>query len=230
MNRVLFVSPTTDEQKSIEDVARHHEKGKDLELYTTSSFGQTDDFWNEAQIDLIVVSLPEDKFLQSAFLLKIRNQYPQNKSLILISPEITEGQLNLSSIFRKLRLLKSPIDGFSLYRAILDLLTPWQEGKQQNHPRYLTDQKILISRLNDEKVVTGQLKNLSVGGAFFELADLSLGLQTADEVRIEIPVPERTQIQFQAKIVWSREMKQGRHGYGCLFLLDDELQNKFKRF
>lgn len=230
MNRVLFVSPTTDEQASVEDVARHHEKGKDLEFQATSSFGQNDNFWSEAQIDLIVVSLPEDKFLQSAFLLKIRNQYPQNKSLILISHEITEGQLNLSSIFRRLRLLKAPVDGFSLYRAILDLLTPWQEGKQQSHPRYLTDQKVLISRIDDGRTVAGQLKNLSVGGAFFELSDLNLGLKVEDQIQIEIQASERTQVQFQAKIVWSREMKKGHQGYGCLFLLEDEIRNQLKRF
>ncbi|MFN7728780.1 MAG: PilZ domain-containing protein [Bdellovibrio sp.] len=231
MKKVLFITPSSQEQEMVEEVARNHEQGLDFEFQSTASFGQTAGWWSQLRIDLLIISLPEDALLQAAFFSKLRKDVPHSLPLILISPDISQTVLQLTSIFSKVRILKPPLDGFMLYRSILDITTTWEAGKQQIHPRYLTEQPILISLKNGGAPVAGYMKNMSVGGAFFESEDKTLQLKPTDEIKIEIRLmaAEPVKFEFNARIVWVKDIDQKKSGYGCTFLDVDEVYERLMK-
>lgn len=203
----------------VEEVARNHEQGSDFEFESTASFGQPPSFWEQTKIHVLVLRLPEDDLLQAAFFSRLRKDVPRQLPILILSPVISQPLLQLSSLFSKVRLLKLPLNGFTLYRALVDMTTTWEPGKQQVHPRYTTDQAISIRLKSGGPAVPGLLKNLSVGGAFFESRDQTLGLKPTDDIVIDIdlPVGEPAKYEFDARIVWMKDGPDGKVGYGCTF-------------
>lgn len=217
----------------VEEVARNHEQGSAFQFESTASFGQSPEFWEQTKIDLLVLRLPEDDLLQAAFFSRLRKDVPRHLPILVLSPAISQSLLQLSSVFTKVRMLKLPLNGFTLYRAILDITAVWEPGKQQVHPRYTTDQSVLIGLKGSGAKVPGVLRNLSVGGAFFESADQTLGLKPTDEIKIEINIPghEALKYEFDARIVWMKDGPDGMTGYGCTFSdLDGVYQSLMKGF
>jgi hypothetical protein len=231
LKKVLFVTPSSKEQELVEEVARNHEQGSDFVFQSTASFGQTAEWWSQLKIDLLIMSLPEDELLQAAFFSKLRKDVPRTLPLILISPVISQTVLQLTSIFNKVRILKTPLNGFMLYRSILDITATWEPGKQQIHPRYMTEQPILISLKSGGSQVGGVMKNMSVGGAFFESEDKTLRLKPTDEIKIEIPVTGAApaKYEFDARIVWIKDIDEKKSGYGCTFSDLDEVYERLMK-
>lgn len=220
MAQVLFISPTTQEQEKIEELIQAHQKQDELKLSTTASFGQSPDFWLQSKIDVVVISLPDDDLIQVAFLAKIKSDLPKDRPIILITPQITESLLSLGESFDRLRVLQSPVEAFNLYRTILDLITPRLAEHKQAHPRYETNQEIILQStfVGIQVDILGSLKNLSMGGAYVEtLSNQSRQeLLVGQEVNLVIDLPGYSRSEFLGKVVWRKPIE-GGEGYGICF-------------
>lgn len=225
MKSVLIVSTSFTEQKMIEEVAQMHSPGS-LQIETTASFGQDVTFWSMQAPDVLILSLPDDDLLQGYFLIKLRKDVPKTQPIIVLCPTISQSLMQLSMQFSKLRLFKTPVDGYILMRSVTDLTKKYKEGETQAHPRYLTEQPVEV--LSD--VVDGRLpavmKNLSLSGAYVESNSRGLLVNEGDLVKISIYVGDQgRQYIFDVRVVWARPQKNGMTGYGITFVNKDEVYN-----
>jgi hypothetical protein len=224
LKRVLIISTSLLEQELVEEVAKNQKGGPQFDFKTTASFGQDADWWNNSKVDLLILNLPEDEMLQLYYVTKMKRDLPRTIPLILITPNISQSLLQMTPLFSKVRILKSPLNAFYLYRAVIDITTEWKPGHQQIHPRYMTEQEIRVSLPDSKNSAKARLLNLSVGGAYFETSDTTLALKPTDVVKIEIDVPKKSKYEFEARIIWSKPVgKKGIVGFGCSFVDMDEV-------
>jgi hypothetical protein len=221
----LIISTSLDEQQKIEEVVQHHSPGS-LAIETTASFGQDITYWTTQAPDVLVIQMPEDESLQSYFFTKLRKDVPFSQPIVILCPVISTQLMQLSQEYSKLRNLKSPIDGFVLYRTLNDLTHEYAEGQRQIHPRYLTDQTIELHSDYHNGKLLAQMKNLSLSGAYFESLALEFELKIGDFIKMSIMAGEPSkQYVFDVKIVWTKPLASGGFGFGATFVNKEEVYN-----
>lgn len=201
--------------------------GTDLQFDTTASFGQEAVWWTQNSPDCLIICLPPDDLMQGYFLTKLRAEVPKALPLLLLSPNISSSLMQLSQIFSKVRLLKTPVEGLSVLRTIVDLTTPRSQGSQQIHPRYQTDQPIVVSSDFADGNLVGKMRNLSLSGAYFECGPQDLQFKSGDIVKVSVNMgkPPKEYL-FDARIVWVKDLEGGLgQGYGITFVNKEEVYN-----
>ena len=232
MKKVLIISPSLEDQKLIEEVAKDQQWGEGFDYQTTASFGQDSAWWLQAKIDLLMIRLPEDELMQTFFFHKLKNDIPRSIPLAILTPKISQALLQLTPLFQKVRIVKAPVTGFFLYRVMVDLCTEWEEGKTQAAPRYLTEQEIIVGTRDTEKKTKAVMRNLSVSGVYFETPSTGLIFKNEDIVNIQVVLDEGRSYDFDAKVVWVKDLgKKMGYGYGCNFLeMTDAYRTLIKKF
>ncbi|GIL16727.1 MAG: hypothetical protein BroJett040_04780 [Oligoflexia bacterium] len=226
MKKVLIISTSLEEQEKLEEVSKVHSPGA-FQFQTTGSFGQAPEWWTQHLYDLVIIYLPADPVLQTYFFTKLRKDVPQDQALLLICPAISTAIMQLSQVFKKIKILKTPMSSFELYRGVVDVTTEYVPGKIQAQPRYLTDQEVVVSSDFKPGKIKARMKNMSVSGAFFESEDRDLQLDVDDLIRIQISVPNKKEYVFDAKVVWRKPQKVGYNiGYGVTFVDKDEVYQR----
>lgn len=224
MKKVLIVSTSTAEQRSMEEVAKYHDPNS-IKIETTASFGQDSAWWRESAPDLLVVRLPEEELLQEYFFAKLKKDVPRGQPILFLTQNISSSLMQLSTVFGKIRMVKLPADPFILFRAVLDAVKEYEPGRQQVHPRFMTDHAVTVESQGASNQMKATMKNLSLSGAFFEAKASSPKLQPGELIKmfIQVGVPQK-QYEFKAKVVWSKPMKDpGVQGYGVTFVDRDEI-------
>jgi hypothetical protein len=223
---VLIISPSSEEQEMIEEVAQHHNPGG-LSVEATASFGQDSNWWIENKPDVLIVNLPEDELLQEYYFTKLHRDIPRTQSMLFLCSRISSSLMQMSLNFAKVRMIKTPVESFSLYRALIDLMRDFEPGQQQSHPRYLTDQEIEVLSDFREGKLSAKMKNLSMSGAYFEATTQSLELAPGDFIRLSVAVGQpKKQYIFDAKVVWMKpQSTSGLIGYGVTFINKEEVYN-----
>ncbi|PWU19325.1 MAG: hypothetical protein C5B49_05985 [Bdellovibrio sp.] len=211
------------EQEMLNEVLEHH--GADVFTFeTTASFGQDVTFWTLQNWAALVLVLPDDEVLLPHFLQKLKNTVPRSLNLLLVAPTLTPQLMQTTSLFTRMRVVKSPVDGFSLYRNLIDLTTVYPAGMIQTQPRYLTDQQILVVSDFKNKESPGQMRNLSTGGIYFEISELVPSFLPGDLIRIMVDLQGLNSYQFDAKVIWSKPLANADvTGYGCAFLNNEQV-------
>lgn len=224
MYKVLIISTSFDEQKMIEEIAQHHNPGG-LSIETTASFAQESVWWATSGPDLLIIRLPDDELLQGYFYTKLRRDVPRQQKMILLTTSITTSLMQLSVEYLKVRMLKTPIEGFLLFQTVEDSLREYEVGKQQIHPRYLTDVSVDVRSDFKEGINKGTMKNLSMSGAYFEITEGRFPIKINDLVHLTLSMNVGKQYVFDAKIVWIKEIRAGSFGYGVTFVNKEDVYN-----
>jgi len=227
LKRVLIISTSYDEQTKIEEVAQYHNPGG-LVLETTATFAQDITYWTTQAPDVLILQLPDDDLTQGFFFTKLRKDVPPTQPIVFICSQISASLMQLSTQFSKVRMLKMPVDGFALYRAMNELLQKFKEGQKQIHPRYLTDQPVEIYSDQHQGKVQGAMKNLSLSGAYFESSETEFEMKVGDLIKLSIltgPTSSSKQYVFDVRIVWVKTQSTGATGYGVTFVDKDEVYN-----
>lgn len=220
MKKVLIISTSFEEQRMIEEVMKASGPAQ-LTVETTASFGQEAAWWSTQGPDILVLQLPSDTLLQESFFTKLKKDVPKSQPIIFLCEGISSSLMMMSSHFSKVRMLKAPVNGFDLYRTVIDLIADYKEGQRQIHPRYLTDQPVEISSDYKPGRASASMKNLSMGGAYFEANVTGFSIESGDLVKLSILVGEPAkQYVFDAKVVWVKET-----GFGVTFIDRDEVYN-----
>jgi len=207
----------------IEEVMAQHQP-ETYQLETTGSFGQKPEWWAQNAPDALVIKLPADDFLQGFFFSKLKSDVPKAVSLLFICETVSAGLMQMTTHFQKVRIMKSPVEAFDLYRSLGDLLADYHPGKQQASPRYMTNQSIIVSSDSKKGQLEAKMGNLSISGAFFEVNQNTMGLANGDLIRIQIVIPGLKEYVFDAKIVWVRGNQPDQpQGFGCTFVDKDEV-------
>ena len=230
--KILIVSPSFEDQKMIEEVAQDHSGGREFEFQTTASFGQEASWWLQAKVDVVVLRLPEDELMQTFFFHKLKNDVPRTVPLAILTPKISQALLQLTPLFQKVRIMKTPVSGNFLYRLVVDLSTEWEEGKLQAAPRYLTEQEIAVGMSDGDQKIKAVMRNLSVSGVYFEAQSTKPTFKNGDVVKIHVILEEGRMYDFDATVVWVKDlgMKIG-YGYGCNFVeMTEAYRNLIKKF
>ncbi len=225
MKRVLIISTSLDEQHKIEEVAQFHNPGG-LAVETTASFAQDITYWTTQAPDVLILELPEDDVLQAYFFTKLKKDVQASQPLIVLCKVISAPLMQLSNYFSKIRMLKTPVDGFALYRTLTDLTQEYKPGQQQAHPRYLTDQQIEVHSDFHNGHLKASMKNLSFSGAYFETEDKTFQVKTGDFLKLSIMMgPASKQYVFDVRVVWSKVQESGATGYGVTFVDKEDVYN-----
>ncbi len=225
MKRLLIVSTSYNEQKSIEEVLQLHSPGS-LHIETTASFAQDITFWTLQPPDALMLSLPEDDLLQGYFLTKLRKDVPKTQPIIILCSAISQPLMQLSLLYSRLRLFKTPVEGYALYRSVFDLTKKYKDGENQNHPRYLTEQPVELMSDLAEGRLAAIMKNLSLSGAYIESNSRGLLVNQGDLVKVSVYTQDvGKQYVFDARIVWVKPQKNGMTGYGVTFVNKEEVYN-----
>lgn len=218
MGKVLIVSTSFDEQKKLEEVYVHHNTGQ-FTFETTASFGQDASWWALQSPVALILVLPDDEQLLNFYLEKLGKDVPRTTKILFLASNITPGLMKVTGLFSKIRIIKTPVQSFFLYRSLVDLTTEFPTGKAQIHPRYLTDQSVQVTSDIRAKSAVGQMKNLSIGGMYFELNEQIPTFQKGDLVRVGVGLAGLRSYEFDCKVVWTRTSpNQEATGYGCTFL------------
>lgn len=221
MGRVVLVSTSYKEQEELEEVYAAH-KTNLFTFETTASFAQEASFWSA--VDVLILHVPEDPVIQAAFLARLREKLPSTLRVIIMTAQMNTPILQLSQSLQRVRILKLPVNGYVLYRTLIDVTTDYPPGQQQAHPRYLTDLSIQVSSDLKSLQAEARLKNLSIGGAYFETALTAPPFASGDLIRLSIVMPGNKRYEFDAKIVWRRSQESpGVLGYGCAFLNKEQV-------
>jgi hypothetical protein len=214
-----------DEQRKIEEVAQYHNPSG-LNIETTASFGQDITYWTAQAPDVLVLQLPEDDLLQGYFFTKLRKDVPPSQAIVVLCTSISSPLMQLSMQFSKLRMIKTPVEGFALYRAVNELIADYKVGQKQIHPRYLTEQVIEVLSDMHNLRMSGTMKNLSLSGAYFEASQLPFEMKTGDFVKLSILAGDPPkQYLFDAKVVWCKLQPAGSTGYGVTFVNKEDVYN-----
>lgn len=206
----------------LEEVYSHHNSGQFV-FETTASFGQPAHFFFQSPPQVLILTMPEDPHLQSYYFEKLRADVPVNLRIIFLCSAMTQGLMEASTLFERVRLIKTPVTGFFLYRAVTDITTDYPPNEQQIHPRYLTDQPIRLHLISGGASVEAQMKNLSISGAYFEIEENHPSFKVEDMIRMTVELAGIRGYQFDARIVWRKpDIKvdggKNKMGYGCAFL------------
>lgn len=208
----------------IEEINEHHSPGA-YQVETTASFAQEADWWTVNAIDLLIINLPEDPELQGHFLRRLKSDVPKALPVIFLCGSITSQMMQVSSSFSRTRTIKSPVDSYFLYRAVVEILTDYGT-KQQIHPRYLVDQPVVITKQGKAGQILAQIKNLSMSGAYFEARDTTIKILIDDVIKMTVQVDSGGEYIFDAKVVWVKpQPESGATGYGVAFLDESEMLN-----
>ena len=209
----------------IEGVSQHHNPGG-FQIETTGSFGQDKSFWTERNYDVLIINLPDDGLLQGYFFTKMRTDLPKNQKMLILCNGISGPLMRLSQEFSRIRMLKTPVDDFVLYRSVIDLLQDYAKGHQQIQPRYNTEQQLEFhSDLHSGKGL-GVMKNLSMSGAYFESTSKEFAITAGDLIKLSILVGQpKKQYIFDVKVVWCKPLASGPIGYGVTFINKEEVYN-----
>jgi hypothetical protein len=225
LKRVLIISTSLEEQNKIQGIAQYQNPGA-LAIETTASFGQDITYWTTQAPDVLILQMPDDDLLQSYFFTKLRKDVSKNQPMIILCSTISSSLMQLSTEFSKVRMLKTPVEGFALYRGLIDLLADYKQGQRQVHPRYLTDQKIEIHSDFFDGRMTGQMKNLSLSGAYFESEDKTFEVQVGDFIKLSIFIGQPPkQYVFDVRVVWRKDQNSGAAGFGVTFVDKEEVYN-----
>lgn len=226
--RVVLVDTSFEHQERLEDVHETHASGQ-FTFETTASFAHDPAFWSG--VDVLVLHVPDEPMIQSAFLEKLKTQIGPRTRVIILAPAINPALIAVSSQYPKVRLLKLPVTGYELYRALVDITTEYPLGQQQVHPRFLTDLPVEV--LCDMKFMklSARVKNLSISGAYFEISDIGSTFAKGDLVRLAIQMPTGASASksyaFDARIVWIKALSEGGGtGYGCAFLNKEQVYDE----
>ncbi|MFN7455068.1 MAG: PilZ domain-containing protein [Pseudobdellovibrionaceae bacterium] len=229
MKKVLIISTSFDEQKKLEEVAFNHDRDG-FSFETTASFGQEPSYWLPQPPALVIIQLPDDDLLQSYYFTKLRSSVPITQPLLFLCSQVTVPLMQLSQSFDRVRMMKTPIDGFALYRAVVDNTKDYEPGKQQIHPRYLTDQKVeILSDFHPGKI-SGVMKNLSLTGAYIEADQLSFPVEPENFIKVSalIGTSMRSFI-FDARVVWKKKQDHGMTGFGVMFVNRDDVYDNLMK-
>lgn len=225
MKRVLIISTSLEEQEKFEGVAQYHNPGA-FQIETTASFGQDITYWTTQAPDVLILNMPDDALLQGYFFTKLRKDVPAHQPMIILCSAISSALMQLSMEFTKIRMLKTPVEGFALYRAVNDLVQDFKPGQRQAHPRYLTDQTIEVHSDFFDGRIKAVMKNLSLSGAYFESQDQTFELKTGDFVKLSILIGKPSkQYVFDVRVVWSKAQDSGATGFGVTFVDKEEVYN-----
>lgn len=186
------------------------------------SFGQDANWWRQQGLSLLIVNLPADPLIESAFLIKLRADLPRETPLLLLVDTISSPVLQLTTAFDRVRLLKRPFESPALYRSVLDAITDRAPGTQQMFPRYQTDYPVTIQRGSQQ--VPAAIRNISIGGAYFETRG-QMGIAPTDDVHIKLTLPNGSNHEFSSRVVWVRDLPQGQ-GCGCTFREMDQVYHQ----
>ncbi|MBX3018320.1 MAG: PilZ domain-containing protein [Bdellovibrionaceae bacterium] len=231
--RVVLVDTSYEHQQRLEDVNEAHTSGQ-YTFETTASFAHDAAFW--AAVDVLVLHVPDEPMIQGAFLEKLKAQVGPKTRVIIMAPQMNPALIAVSHQFPKVRLMKLPVTGYALYRALVDITTDYPRGQQQVHPRFLTD--LAVEVVSDLKSVKSpaRVKNLSISGAYFETVETTEAqavFVVGDLVRMAIALPTGAAggvpkaYQFDARIVWQRPLEDGQGiGYGCAFLNKEQVYDE----
>lgn len=217
----MIISNSLHEQEMLQEVYSHHNSGQ-FTFETTASFGQAAHFWFQSAPQVLILNMPEDPALQHFYFEKLKSDVPVTLKIIFLCAAMTPGLMESSTLFERVRLIKTPVTGFFLYRALTDITTDYPPNQQQIHPRYLTDQEILVHSVDENSgSVQAQMKNLSISGAFFEVLESTPSFKVEETIKLSIELVGLRVYQFDAKVVWRKteggEDGKTRVGYGCAF-------------
>lgn len=229
MKKVLIISANTIEWDALTSVTKNAPT-QELLVELTGSFGQDSLWWAQNKPDVLIITVPSDPFFQNFYLAKLKKDLPKDINVVALSDSISSDLMKLGEAFQKVRILKTPIEPFYLYRTIIDLTTEYKEGQTQIHPRYLTDQRVEINSETKQGKLTGMMKNLSVGGAYLETVDGDLELVPNDFAKVHILLGDsKKNYIFDVRIVWSKKIVLNQKGYGVAFVNKDEVYNNLLR-
>lgn len=200
---------------------------QDLQFETTASFGQEPSWWVENGPDALIISLPPDDLMQGYYLNKLRNDVPRSLPVLLLSSTVSASLMQLSQIFMKVRMLKTPVDGAVMVRTVVEMVTNWGPGREQTHPRYMTDQEIKItSESTPGNSLAARMKNLSLSGAYFESENRDSHFNPGDYIKLVVmtgePLREHS---FDARIVWIKPIHEQGRGFGVTFVNKEDVYN-----
>lgn len=225
MKRVLIVSTSFDEQKKIEEVAQYHNPGG-LSVETTGSFAQDITYWTMQPPDVLVLNLPDDPLLQGYFFTKLRKDVPAQQPIVFLCSAISQSLMQLSMHYSKIRMLKLPVEAMALYKAVTDLMIDFNSGGRKVHPRYLTDQVAEIYSEFNEHRYQGVIKNMSLSGAYFEVADDTILINAGDFIKLSVSVGEPLKSHvLDVRVVWSKKQESGATGFGVTFVNKEDVYN-----
>lgn len=229
MKSVLVIGASTVEQGLLEQEFKLAQS-KDYKVETTASFGQGIDWWAQNRKDVVILTLPDDLQLQNFFVIKLKSgDVPKDIPFIILTHHLNEEILELSSHFLSIRILKNPADGPTLFKAVNDLLTPREVGKQQSHPRFLTQEPAELFLLGSNTAINTVMRNLSKSGAYLESeTNLIASLKAGESIRIKFELSHiARQYEMEARVVWIRPLTEDpkRSGIGISFISKDEWYN-----
>lgn len=223
MKKILIISVSMEEQQMIE--ATMKASGKEaFSIETTASFAQPAEWWSKNKIDILVIRLPEDQALQEYFFQRIRKELPKDLPLLFICETVSSSLMQLTNQLAKVRILKTPLESQILWRGLQELQLEFA-GHQKAAHRYMTDQEVTISSDFREGKVVGRLKNLSVSGVYFEVDENILALKNDEIVRLHVLITNLREYMFDCKIVWVKDLGEGRLGFGGTFMDKNEVLN-----
>jgi len=217
---ILIISIDLKEQEMLEDYSKQMSASGKFQMptvQTTGSFGQDAAWWSKNSPDLLIVNLPEEAFLQNQFLLKLKNDVPKTIPLLLTCDVISSGIMQMTSIFSKVRIVKTPLEHESFFRGLSDLFASFQPGRQQAAPRFPTNQVATVTKDDVATKMTVVLKNMSNSGAYFETKTNELNLAIGQLVSIQIQIAGVREYTFGAKVVWYKALENGEFGFGVTF-------------
>jgi hypothetical protein len=205
LKSILIISTSLQEEKNLAEAAFRFGK-TDLSINTTASFGQEMIWWIANRPDVLILNLPDDEVMQNYFFNKMKQSLPREIPLIILSTNIPSELMLLSSEFKKIRSLKAPVKADVLFKNAEEICKDYDPGKQQLHPRYLTDQNITISSDLKSGEIEAKMKNLSLTGAYVEFSEGQMQLNVDDLVKLRVGVSAAKDYFFDAKVVWIKEL------------------------
>lgn len=209
----------------LQEVYQNYGSG-DLKFETTASFGQDLMWWTQHQLQALMIVLPDDE-LREHYFTKLKTEIPRSMRILFLCPTIGAGLMQVSRLFDRVRILKTPVHAFFLFRNLMDLIAEYPPDKSQRSPRYITDQTVFIAHEKNQRRLKAHMRNLSMSGMYFEIQEVVASLQNGDLITAEIDIQGVRTHHFHAKIVWCKRVTEAgrpesdehdRFGYGCTFL------------
>jgi Tfp pilus assembly protein PilZ len=121
--------------------------------------------------------------------------------------------------------------GFNLYKCAIDLLQEYEPGQTQVHPRYATNQEVVLKKMDGEPALNAVMKNLSISGAYLESQNLSAEVKAGDMLKIEVELGDAKKgYVFDVKVVWLKPIDENTRSLGVTFVERDEIYNSLLKF